>query len=87
MNYAYSSRFKKKLVKLSQIDKKLALKIITTIESFAKNPHQNSFRLHKIVNVFPSVWGISVNMSIRIIFSYEGDTIVLHDFGKHEEVY
>ena len=87
MNYAYSSRFKRKLVKLSKVDKKLALKIIATIEKFCKNPYQNSFRLHKIVNVFPPVWSISVNMSIRIIFSYEGDTIVLHDFGKHEEVY
>jgi len=87
MNYAYSLRFKRKLVKLSKVDKKLALKIIDTIENFSKNPYQNSFRLHKITNVFPSVWSISVNMSIRIIFSYEGDTIVLHDFGKHEEIY
>ncbi len=79
----YTRRFKK-LVKNNKniselIDKKLAL--------FVKNKNHPSLRLHKLSGQFENAWSISINDSIRILFHYIDDGILLGEIGYHDEVY
>lgn len=87
MKLYYTSVFRKKLDKVIKTDKLLAASIKQTLEKLASNEVYPSFRLHKLSGNQSSAWSISVNKSIRIVFYYVEDGVVLVNFGKHEEVY
>lgn len=87
MRYYYSPIFKKKLDKIKKSHPELSKKIIFTIKRFLVNPTRNSLRLHKLKGKNCELWSLSINKSIRVTFFYAIGGIVLHDFGKHEEVY
>lgn len=87
MRYYYTPIFKKKLDKLKKSNSILGKKIVLTIKEFSLNPQQNSLRLHKLKGKKCEFWSLSVDKSIRVIFLYVTGGIILHNFGKHEEVY
>ena len=79
----YIRRFKKQVKKNrsigNQVDKKIVL--------FLQDKNHPSLRLHKLSGQFENMWSISINDSIRILFHYVDDGIVLGDIGSHDEVY
>ena len=87
MRYYYSTKFRKRLDKTFKSDKQLTLEIKQTLIAFFENQNYPSLRLHKLTGKSSSAWSISVNKSIRIVFYYVEDGVVLVNFGKHEEVY
>jgi mRNA-degrading endonuclease YafQ of YafQ-DinJ toxin-antitoxin module len=87
VKYYYTIAYRKKLEKTIRTNPKLAKAIHTTLSDFFEKQNYPSLRLHKLSGNSVSAWSISVNKSIRIIFYYVKDGVVLVNFGKHEEVY
>jgi len=46
-----------------------------------------SLRLHKVSGRFGSVWSISIDMDVRVIFRLKGELINLLGIGTHEDIY
>lgn len=53
---------------------------------FQDNPKHKSLRLHKIKQGGDTVWSISINMSLRMIYK-ETEIIYITNIGTHDEVY
>jgi len=87
VRYYYLTTFRKKPGKTVKSDKQLVLKIKQILVAFFENQNYPSLRLHKLTGKSTSAWSISVNKSIRIVFYYVEDGVVLVDLVKHEEVY
>lgn len=88
MFFLETPHFQKKFLKLQTKDKKLSKEIKNTLKKFSENSKSASLRLHKIEKSKGlSAWSMSVNRSIRILYSYKEDDILLHNFGNHDEVY
>lgn len=60
---------------------KFALSILSLDDSDAR------LRKHKLVSKKNQEWSVSANHKIRIIFSYDGEDIILTNLGSHDEVY
>ena len=79
----YIRRYKKIIQNNPRLNKKVKDKLQLAIT----NLNHPSLRLHKITGRFDSVWSISIDMDIRVIFKLKNDLINLLDIGTHEEVY
>ena len=83
MNYkiTYSPNFTKHFNKLSNIQRN---QVKNKLKLLATNPAHPSLRVKRIKGA-DSLWEMSVNMDIRIIWCYMGDTIILLlDIGHHD---
>lgn len=56
------------------------------LELFQNNPRHRSLRLHKIKRDRKSVWSISINDSLRMLYLDE-TKFYFFDIGTHDEVY
>jgi len=76
-----TTRYNRSFRKLTKNNKPLRESIIKTLLVFKNSPGKPSLRLHKLSNL--NTWRISVNMSIRIIFLYQQDKVILLYIGDH----
>ncbi len=78
-SFTYSERFKKNYSKLSKPEQK---QVQNKIHILAENPYHPSLRTKRVQGT--REFECSVNMDIRIIWHYEGNTIIfLLDIGHH----
>lgn len=76
----YTRKFEKHFIKLSNTEKAQVKK---KIKLLASNPAHPSLRVKRIQGT-KDFYECSVNMDIRVIWYYEGDTmIILVDVGHH----
>lgn len=61
-------------------------KILKQIRLFKENPRHKSLRLHKVTREVRNSWSISIDKSLRLIYT-EQDFIYFFDLGTHDEVY
>lgn len=80
----FSSKFEKKLKKLTSSNKPLKFQAKKTVELIRSDIDHPSLRMHKLNN---QKWSVSVNKSIRMILKIDRDEIFVLDIGTHEEVY
>jgi addiction module RelE/StbE family toxin len=79
--FTYTARFQKHFKNLSSQEKK---QLKNKLELLSKNPSHPSLRTKRIQGT-SNLFECSVNMDIRIIWYYEGDTmIILLDVGHHD---
>ncbi len=79
--FTFTSRFQKHFKALSVQEKNQLMK---KLELLAENPAHPSLRTKRIQGI-EKLYECSVNMDIRIIWYYEGDTmIILLDVGHHD---
>ncbi len=79
--FTFTERFQKHFKYLSTQEKK---QIMKKLELLAENPSHPSLRTKRIQGT-DNLFECSVNMDIRIIWFYEGDTmIILVDIGHHD---
>ncbi|MCL2860620.1 MAG: type II toxin-antitoxin system YafQ family toxin [Oscillospiraceae bacterium] len=79
--FTFTSRFEKNYKKLSQTEKK---QVIKKLKILAENPLHPSLRTKRIQGT-ERLYECSINMDIRIIWHYEGNTIIiLLDVGHHD---
>ena len=80
-NYIFTNRFQKHYKTLSAQEKELLRK---KLDLLANSPTHPSLRVKRIQGI-SDLYECSVNMDIRIIFYYEGSTmIILVDIGHHD---
>lgn len=84
MKVHFSARFQNELADLVKRDPSLKKRVTKTLGLLRINPIHPSLRLHKMFGT--RVWSVSVNMRIRILYTYNGD-IQIHRIGSHDEVY
>lgn len=78
---SFTPGYLKRIRKLSAAERKQVSK---KLELLAENPAYPSLRT-KILRGHSGVWESSVNMDIRLIWKYKGDTIiVMVDIGHHD---
>lgn len=82
-----TSNFSKKLERLVKRNSDLRLKIDRKLQLLVADSRNNSLRLHKINSRQKEAWSMSVDMKLRILFSYVDDGILLINIGGHDEVY
>ncbi|MBI5620235.1 type II toxin-antitoxin system mRNA interferase toxin, RelE/StbE family [Candidatus Gottesmanbacteria bacterium] len=82
-----SSTYSRKLEKLVRRDVNLREKIDRKLQVLIADRNYPSLRLHKIEVVGDAVWSISIDLKIRILFSYVKDGVLLFNIGDHDEVY
>jgi addiction module RelE/StbE family toxin len=81
MKITYSKRFKKSYIKLSEKDKEIIKKKIKILSLDLMHP---SLRTKKIKGT-DGLFECSVNMDIRIIWTYyDNEIIILLDVGHHD---
>lgn len=82
----YSSGFVRSFHKIVKRDKAFRTKMKHTLTIFQNNPKHSSLRLHKLTGK-KEQWSISITRSIRLLFQYTNDGILLTNVGTHDEVY
>ena len=81
LQITYSDRFQKHYKKLSPEEK---AQFKRKLRTFAENPLHPSLRTKRIQGT-DDLFEFSVNMDIRVIWFYEGDSLVaLIDIGHHD---
>ncbi len=79
--FTFTERFKKHFKNLTSNEKK---QLSSKLQLLSKNPNHPSLRTKRIQGT-DDLFECSVNMSIRIIWYYEGDKIIiLVDIGHHD---
>ncbi len=87
MNVYVSPAFVKARKKLVKKNLQLQEIIKAKIQLFLENPKHPSLRLHKLTGKSDEEWSISFTSSLRMLFYYLEDGIMLTDIGAHDEVY
>ncbi|MBI3956303.1 hypothetical protein HY339_03535 [Candidatus Gottesmanbacteria bacterium] len=82
-----ASNYSRKFEKLVKHDPDLGKKVDRKLQLFLVNRNYPSLRLHKIEVAGETVWSISIDLKIRMLFSHVEDGILLFDIGSHDEVY
>lgn len=84
-----SKKFEKKLKKLYKYNKELYLKIKELITTLAENPLNPILKSHKLSGILNGLFAISCGYDCRIIYEIDNTrkTIILIDFGTHDNVY
>ncbi|MGN1317576.1 MAG: type II toxin-antitoxin system YafQ family toxin [Lachnospirales bacterium] len=79
--FTFTSRFQKHYKNLTVTEKK---QLMNKLKLFSENPNHPSLRTKRIQGT-DNLYECSVNMSIRIIWYYEGEKIIiLVDVGHHD---
>jgi mRNA-degrading endonuclease YafQ of YafQ-DinJ toxin-antitoxin module len=82
LKIARTARFQKAWELLEQQEKKLARKAIANLVVDFRYPALNV----KKMKGTQGVWEARVSLSLRITFEIAGDTIILRNIGRHDEV-
>ena len=77
----YSSHFERKFKDLALNLKKRVLRQISLLEKDIKSP---SLKVHKLHGELRNYWSFRVTDSIRIIFKFTEQGILLLDLGSHD---
>ena len=81
LKITFTDRFQKHYKSLTDIEKK---QFKNKLAIFAENPMHPSLRVKRIQGT-DTLFEFSVNMDIRVIWFYEGDSLVaLVDIGHHD---
>ena len=81
LKITFTDRFQKHYKSLTEIEKK---QFKNKLAIFAENPMHPSLRVKRIQGT-DTLFEFSVNMDIRVIWFYEGDSLVaLVDIGHHD---
>jgi mRNA interferase RelE/StbE len=82
MEFLFTARFKKSYKKLEANDKKVIQKKLALMR---RNPQHPSLRTKKVQGT-DDIFECSINMSLRMTWEYEGESILLRVVGNHDEV-
>ncbi|KKU91923.1 hypothetical protein A3H89_01850 [Candidatus Amesbacteria bacterium RIFCSPLOWO2_02_FULL_48_11] len=85
MELRLTASFKREYSKITRGNRDLKKKVFKQLRLLLENPRHPSLRLHKYHG--KEWWSVSVDMSIRVLVSFEADYIVVFHIGKHEDVY
>jgi len=83
---SFSKAFKKRTAR----DKPLVELFEEKLTKFIENPYSPELETHKLTGRLDGYWAFSVAFDCRVVFTFTDSSrqkIILHDIGKHDEVY
>lgn len=83
----FSPDLLKKLEEIRSTDLKLFNRVQKQLELFQNDPRHPSLRLHKITREIKDVWSISINKSVRMLYTELAEELYFFEIGTHDEVY
>jgi mRNA-degrading endonuclease YafQ of YafQ-DinJ toxin-antitoxin module len=86
MEIFFTPQFKRQLRKLGRKNPEYKLLIKRRVLFLSESPNHPQLRMHKLANK-ENEYAISVDHSVRIIFSREKNICYLLTIGSHDEVY
>jgi len=86
MEIEFSKKYYRSLDKFLRKHPQYATSIRNRIKLLKETPNHPSLRLHKLSNRNDE-YSISIDQSIRIVFSRQKDICYLLEIGSHDEVY
>ena len=88
MRIEKTDEFEKKLRKLVRRNRKLKLLVDRKLGLLLMPEKPAGLRLHKIESAGIDLWSISININLRIMFTYAKESVILLiEIGSHDEVY
>ncbi|MEK7655327.1 MAG: plasmid stabilization protein [Patescibacteria group bacterium] len=87
MNYSFTLSVQKKIRKLAKRRPEFVNQFDIRLSILQRNPRHASLRLHKLEGFERQTWSISITESLRALFIYVDDGILIVDVGTHDEVY
>ena len=85
MTIRYSKKFKKQYKKLTP---KLQQKTKASIALWARNPNDESLRLHKLSGKMSRFYSIDITGDLRALYEKVGDEVYLYQMvGTHSQLY
>lgn len=82
MEFIFTDRFKRSY---KQLPKDVQKALQKKLELMSKDPHHPSLRTKKIQGT-DKIFECSINMSIRLTWQYQGESILLRVIGPHDQV-
>ena len=84
----WDSGFKRAYKKKVRINQLLRRKFWEKLEVFLRDPFSASLRTHKLSGKLAGLWAFSIDDNYRVIFEFvDNSSVLLIDFGTHDEVY
>lgn len=83
----FSPAFLKRLQEIQRINTSLSKKIQKQLKLFQENPHHPSLRLHKVTREVENTWSISIDMSLRMLYTETEESYYFFEIGNQDEVY
>lgn len=81
MKIVYSKTFKKSLERLTQKQKKRAIR---KINLFIKNPHSTPLKTHKLSGKLQNYWSFSIEYNSRVLYKpTSNEQVEFVDIGTH----
>ncbi len=80
-------RFDRALKKFLKKHPELRDQVEERLTLLASNPQDARLSTHQLRGALRGLWAASLSYEYRLVFSWEGEKIVLLNIGSHEEVY
>jgi addiction module RelE/StbE family toxin len=88
INAVWDESFKRSYRKKIRRQSYLKKKFWERMEIFLEEPYNSQLRTHKLSGKLVGQWAFSIDDEYRVIFEFiDPNTVLLIDFGKHDEVY
>ena len=82
-----SAGFEKKLKKFRKAHPDLRLILIQILKTLPIDPIPKKYKAHKLGGPLAGCLAVSINMSYRLIYTFNKDNVYLLNIGSHEVVY
>ena len=88
INAVWDEGFKRSYRKRIQRFPHLKKRFWEKLEVFLENPYASPLRTHRLSGKLSGQWAFSIDDDYRVIFEFISEgTVLLIDFGTHDEVY
>lgn len=87
MNFDIAPKLKKELKNIKSHNYQLSQKIEKQLTLFQDNHTHPSLKTHKLTGKLGSYWSISIDKSIRMLFTVDENRVLFFDIGTHDQVY
>lgn len=87
MNFDIAPKLKKELKNIKSHNYQLSQKIEKQLALFQDNHTHPSLKAHKLTGKLGSYWSISIDKSIRMLFTIDENGVLFFDIGTHDQVY
>lgn len=88
MTLEYSSTFSRAYKRRIKNNKHLEDQFAEKVKLFAKNPHDPSLRIHKLIGRLNDSWAFKIDYDCRVVLKFlDNDIVLFTDVGTHKQVY
>ena len=87
MEFSFSTELSGELKKIKHKQPQLFKKMQKQLKIFRENIKHPSLRTHKLKGNLTNTWSISIEGSVRLIYTVKNNEAIFFKIGNHDEVY